>query len=77
MLRPSMLKSWNPILVHAHEMNPVDYAIASISVAGLHEEEITISFAKMIHQKIKAQETGTTFLLSAENLSAAMKTHFT
>ena len=54
MLHPSMLKSLNPILVHAHEMNPVDYAIASISVAGLHEEEITISFAKMIHQKNKS-----------------------
>ena len=75
MLHPSMLKSWNPILVHAHEMNPVDYAIASISVAGLHEEEITISFAKMIHQTNKS--SGTPFLLSAENLSAAMKTHFT
>ena len=76
MLHPSMLKSWNPILVHAHEMNPVDYAIASISVAGLHEEEITILQRWFIKQ-IKAQETGTTFLLSAENLSAVMKTHFT
>ena len=47
----------------------VDYAIASIIGAGLRDEEITISFAKMIHQKIKAQETGTSFPLSAEKLS--------
>ena len=33
----------------------VDYAIASIIGAGLRDEEITISFAKTIHQKIKAQ----------------------
>ena len=58
-------------------MNPVDYAITSTIGAGLRNEETTISFAKMIHRKIKAQETGTTFLLSAENLSAVMKMQFT
>ena len=58
-------------------MNPVDYAIASITGAGLRDEEITISFAKMIYRKTKAQETGTTFRLSAENLSAVMKAKFT
>ena len=58
-------------------MNPVDYAIALITGTGLHDEEITISFAKMIHRKIKAQETGTTFPLSAKNLSAVVKTQFT
>ena len=52
-------------------------SIASIIGAGLHDEEITISFAKMIHRKIKAQETGTTFPLSAENLSGVIKTQFT
>ena len=67
----------NPIAVHAHEINPVDHAIASIIGARLHDEEITISFAKMIHRKVKAQETWTTFPLSAENLSAVMKTQFT
>ena len=36
--------------------------------AGLPDEEISISFAKMIHHKIKAQETGTSFPLPAENL---------
>ena len=58
----------NPIMVHAHEVNPIDYAIASIIGAGLRDEEITISLAKMIHRKIKVQETGTSFPLSAENL---------
>ena len=58
-------------------MNSVNYAIASIIGAGLRDEMITISFAKMIHQRIKAQETGTTLPFSTENLSAVMKTQFT
>ena len=66
----------NPIVVHAHEVNTVNYAIASVIGAGLHDEEITISFGKMIHQKIKARETGTTFPSSAEILSAVMKAKF-
>ena len=40
----------NPTEVHAHEVNPVDYAMASIIKAG----------AK-IDRKIKAQETGRSF----------------
>ena len=40
----------NPIVVHALEVNPVNYVIASISETGLCDEEITISFAKMIHR---------------------------
>ena len=67
----------NPIVVHAHAVNPVDYVITSVIGAGLCDEEITISFVKMILWKIKAQETGTTFPLSAENLSVVMKTQFT
>ena len=35
--------------------NPIDYAMASIVGAGLPDEEIAISFPKMIHRKIKAQ----------------------
>ena len=58
----------NPIVVHAHEVNPVDYVISSIIGAGLPDEEITISFAKIIHRKIKAQETRASFPLSAEKL---------
>ena len=42
----------NPILVNALEVNPVAYVIASIIGTGLRDEEITISFAKMIHRKI-------------------------
>ena len=57
--------------------DPVDYIIASIIGAGVRDEEITISFAKMNHRKIKAQETGTTFPLSTENLSAVMRAKFT
>ena len=49
-------------------MNPVDYVIASIIGAGQRDEEITISFARMIHREIKAQEIETSFSLSAENL---------
>ena len=43
--------------------------------AGPHNEGITISLENVIHRKIKAEEKGTTFLLSAENLSAVMTTH--
>ena len=57
-------------------MNPVDYAITSNIVAGLRDEEIIIYFAKMIHREIKAQETGTNFPFSAENLSTVMKMQF-
>ena len=74
---PACWINGNSSVVHAHEVNPVDYAIASIIGAELRDEEIAIYFAKMIHRKIKAQETGTTFPLSAENLSAIMKTQFT
>ena len=58
-------------------MNPVDYAIPSVIWTGLRDDEITISFAKRIHRKINAQETGSFFPLSAENVFAVMKTHFT
>ena len=54
----------NSFVVHAHQVNPVDYPTASIIGAELRDKEIIISFAKMIYQKIKAQETGTTFPLS-------------
>ena len=54
----------NSFVVHAHEVNPVDYPTASIIGAELCDKEIIISFAKMIYQKIKAQETGTAFPLS-------------
>ena len=58
-------------------MNPVDYAFRiKIIWAGLRDEEITISLAKMIHPKIKVREVGAAFPLSAENLSAVMKAKF-
>ena len=58
----------NQIVVNTFEVNPVDYVIATIIGAGLRDEKITISFAKMIHQKKKKdQETGITFSLPAEN----------
>ena len=57
----------NPFVVNAFEVNPVDYVIATIIGAGLRDEKIAISFAKMIHQKKKDQETGITFSLPAEN----------
>ena len=58
-------------------MNPVDYAMASIIGLGCVMKRSRLFFAKMIHRKTKAQETGTTFPLSPENLSAVMKTQFT
>ena len=55
----------NPIVVHAHEVNPVDYAIASIIGARLLHEEITIPFEKIIHRKknVKKQERVFHYLL--------------
>ena len=67
----------NPVVVHVHKVNPVDYAIVSVIGVGLRDAEITISFAKIIRRKLKAQETGTTVPISAENLSGVMKTQFT
>ena len=58
----------NLMVVHAHGVNPVDCANAAIVGGGLGEEEITISFAKMFHREIKAQETGTILPLSTERL---------
>ena len=54
----------NQIVVYAHEVNVVDYTTPSVKGAGLRDEEITISFANMIHQIINAQETETFFPLS-------------
>ena len=55
----------NPIVVHAHEVNPVDYAIASVIGASLLDEEITIPFEKIIHCKknVKKQERVSHYLL--------------
>ena len=68
-------------MLHASMLNSRELncwgSIASIIGVGLHDEEITPSFAKIIHRKIKAQETGTAFQLSAENLSAVKKTQST
>ena len=36
----------NPIIVHSVEVNPVDYAMASIVGAGLRDQEITLPFEK-------------------------------
>ena len=36
----------NPIIVHLVEVNPVDYAMASIIGAGLRDKEITQAFTK-------------------------------
>ena len=79
MLHASMLNSLDPnhslCSTDLHQVNPVDTTIAAIIAVGLRDKQITISFAKMIHRKKKFQETGTTFPLSAEYLSAVMKTH--
>ena len=40
----------NPIVICAHEVNPVDYAITSIIEAELRDGETMISVAKMIHR---------------------------
>ena len=46
----------NPIVVNAFEVNPVDYVIATIIGAGLRDEKIAISFAKMILKKKKIKK---------------------
>ena len=58
----------NPIIAHSVEVNPVDYAIASIIGAGLRDKEITLAFAKMKNLKLKSQELSKNFPLSAKNL---------
>ena len=45
----------NPI-IHSVSVNPVDYAMASITGAGLRDKEITLTFPKMINHKVKSQE---------------------
>ena len=44
---PSVRIHGNSIAVHAYEVNPADYAIASITGAGLRDGEITTSSAKI------------------------------
>ena len=58
----------NPIIVHPVRVNPVDYAMASITRAGLRDKEITLTFPKMINHKVKSQELSKSFPLSAKNL---------
>ena len=62
MLHASLLNSWEP-----------NCSSCTWNESCLSDEEITVFFAKVIHGKIKAQETGTSFQLSAENLSAVVK----
>lgn len=65
----------NPIEAHIHELNPVDYAIASIIEAGLRVVEVSISPAKIIRHIMKAQQTGINFWLSVENLFEELVKH--
>ena len=58
----------NRTVFHAHQVNPVVYAIASTIRTGLGDEEITISFAKMMHRKMKAQQTRASLSISPENV---------
>ena len=58
----------NPIIVHSVQVNPVDYAMASIIRAGIRDKEITLAFAKMINHKLRSQELSKSFPLSAKNL---------
>ena len=58
----------NPITVHSVEVNPVDYAMASIIGAVLRDKEITLAFAKLINHTLKSQELSKSFPLSAKNL---------
>ena len=65
----------NPIEAHIHELNLVDYAIASIIEAGLRVVEFSISPAKIIRHIMKAQQTGINFWLSVENLFEELVKH--
>ena len=53
----------NPIIVHSVRVNPVDYAMASITGAGLRDKNVT-----HINHKVKSQEFSKSFPLSAKNL---------
>ena len=46
----------NPIIVPSVRVNPVDYAMTSITGAGLRDKDITLTFPKMINHKVKSQE---------------------
>ena len=58
----------NPIIVPSIRVNPVDYAMTSITGAGLRDKDITLSFPKMINHKVKSQELSKSFPFSAKNL---------
>ena len=47
----------NPVIDHLVEVNPVDYVIASIIGARLTDRDITLSFAKMVNDKLKLKNS--------------------
>ena len=58
----------NPVTVKSVEVNPVDYAMASMIGAVLRDKVITLTFSKIINHKLKSQELSKNFPLSAKNL---------
>ena len=62
----------SPLVLHASDVNPTDYALASLVGAGLRGAEITVAFA--IHRKIKAPETKIKFPISHDALIKNLNT---
>ena len=58
----------------ASDLNPTDYALASLVGAGLRDAEITVAFARKINRKIKATETKMEFPVSLDTLIEKLDT---
>ena len=57
-----------PIIEYSVEIKPIDYAMSSIIESWLKNEEITLTFSKMINHELKSQELSENFPLSTKNL---------
>ena len=72
---PALGLHGSPLILHAGDVSPTDYALASLLKAGLRDAEITVAFARIIHWKIKATETKMKFLVSLDTLIKKLDTY--
>ena len=72
---PALGLHGSPLVIHASDINPADYALASRIGAGLRDADITISFARMINRKIKASKEKMEFPVSVDPLIKQLNSH--
>ena len=72
---PTLGLHGSPLVLHAGDVNPTDYALASLVGTGLRDAEITVTFAQMINQKIKVRETKMEFPVSLDILIEKLDTY--